>query len=399
MPNFRYLIIGGGMTASAALGGIRKLDPDGSIGLIGDEPHPPYNRPPLSKSLWKGRSIDRIWRKIDSPGIELYLGRKATVLDVEQKRVLDDQGNSYTYEKLLLATGGAPKRLPFGGENINYFRTLDDYKQLRDQASQKQKFLVIGGGFIGSEIAAALAGEKKNAIMVFPERGIGANVYPPDVSDFFTNTFRKKGVEIHAGESIEGLEQRGAQFALQTQSGKTLLADGVVAGLGILPNTELAEAAGLKVENGIVVDEFLRTSQPDIYSAGDVANFYNPLLDKRRRVEHEDNANRMGETAGKNMAASVLEIEPDRYDYLPFFYSDLFEIGYEAIGELNPRYEVITDWEEPYIRGAIYYLDGKRVRGVLLWDVWGEMDAARDLINEPGPISAQDLKGRLTSRI
>jgi 3-phenylpropionate/trans-cinnamate dioxygenase ferredoxin reductase subunit len=399
MPNFRYLIVGGGMTASAALSGIRKLDPDGSIGLISDEPHPPYNRPPLSKGLWKGRPVDRIWRKIDSPGIEVRLGRKVTTLNIQQKRAIDNQRESYGYEKLLLATGGTPKRLPFGGENINYFRTLDDYYKLSEQAKQTQRFLVIGGGFIGTEITAALAGEKKNVMMVFPESGIGANIYPPDVSDFLNNYYREKGVEVYAGESIVSLEQRDTHFVLQTQSGKVLQADGVVAGLGLKPNTELAEAAGIKVDNGIVVDEFLLTSQPDIYAAGDVANFFNPLLGKRRRVEHEDNANRMGETAGKNMAASILKGEPERYDYLPFFYSDLFEIGYEAIGELNPSFEIVTDWEEPYKRGVIYYLDGKRVRGVLLWDVWGEIDAARDLLGKPGPISAQDLKGRLISQI
>ena len=405
MPNYLYLIIGGGMTAAAALSGIRKLDREGSIGLISAEQQPPYDRPPLSKGLWKGRPIDRIWRKIDYPGVDLHLGRKAVTLDAQQKRVTDDQGTTYTYGKLLLATGGAPVRLPFGGDTILYFRTLDDYKQLREQTSQKHRFAVIGGGFIGTEIAAALAGEKKSVAMVFPESGIGARFYPPDVSNFLNDYYREKGVEIYAGESISGLEQRGAQLALQTKplkntgNGKAIVAEVVIAGIGIRPSTALAEAAGLKVENGIVVDEFLRTSQPEIYAAGDVANFFNPLLGKRLRVEHEDNANRMGEMAGRNMVASLLNAEPARYDYLPYFYSDLFELGYEGVGEFNPQYEVIADWEEPYRKGALYYLNEKRVRGVLLWDMWGEMDAARDLISEPGPFDAQDLKGRLISHI
>lgn len=397
MPDYRYLIIGGGMTAAAALSGIRKVDPEGSIGLISAEKHPPYNRPPLSKGLWKGKPLDRIWRKVDGPGVELNLNRTVTTLDAPNKFAIDDQGTRYSYEKLLLATGGTPSRLPFGGENINYFRTLDDYILLQEQAAQKQRFAVIGGGFIGSEIAAALASKKKSVVMVFPESGIGALAFPPAISNFLNDYYRERGVEIQAGELITGLEQYDAQLALRTQSGKTILADAVVAGIGLRPNTELAEAAGLKVKDGIVVDENLRTSQVDIFAAGDNANFYNPLLSKRLRVEHEDNANRMGETAGQNMAASYTNAELIRYDYLPFFYSDLFEIGYEAVGELDSRLEVVIDWEEPYKKGALYYLNGNRVRGVLLWDLWGEMDAARDLISEPGPFNAQNLIGRLTS--
>jgi 3-phenylpropionate/trans-cinnamate dioxygenase ferredoxin reductase component len=399
MLDYLYLIIGGGMTAAAALSSIRKLDSEGTIGLISSEQQPPYDRPPLSKGLWKGRPIERIWRKVDYPGVDLHLGRTVINLDTREKRVTDDRGTTYTYGKLLLATGGAPVRLPFGGDKILYFRTLDDYRQLREQTSHKHRFAVIGGGFIGSEIAAALTIDKQSVAIVFPESGIGARVYPPDVSNFLNDYYRGKGVEVHTGESINGLEQRGAQLALLTNSGKAIVADAVIAGIGIRPSISLAEAAGLKVDNGIVVDEFLRTSQPEIYAAGDVANFFNPLLGKRLRVEHEDNANRMGEMAGRNMVASVTNAEPARYDYLPFFYSDLFELGYEGVGEFNPQYEVIADWVEPYRKGALYYLKEKRVRGVLLWNTWGEMDAARDLIAEPGPFDAQDLIGRLTSRI
>jgi NADPH-dependent 2,4-dienoyl-CoA reductase/sulfur reductase-like enzyme len=148
--------------------------------------------------------------------------------------------------------------------------------------------------------------------------------------------------------------------------------------------------AGLEVDNGIVVDEALRTSHPDIYAAGDVAAFYNPALDQRIRVEHEDNANTMGQVAGRSMAGATVT-----YDHLPFFYSDLFELGYEAVGELNAKLEIIADWQEPYRKGVVYYLQGGRVRGVLLWDIWGQVDAARALIAEAGPFQAENLKGRL----
>jgi len=164
----------------------------------------------------------------------------------------------------------------------------------------------------------------------------------------------------------------------------------VVAGLGIEPNTDLARAASLPVQDGIVVDEACRTSHPDIYAAGDAAAFYSPALGTRIRVEHEDNANTMGRTAGQAMAGDVAS-----YRHLPFFYSDLFELGYEAVGELDARLETFADWKQPYREGVIYYLRHGRVRGVLLWNTWDQVDAARRLIAQPGPLHPEDLKGRL----
>jgi 3-phenylpropionate/trans-cinnamate dioxygenase ferredoxin reductase subunit len=157
MHHYTYLIIGGGMTVAAAVEGIRQADPNGSIGLIGAETHPPYKRPPLSKGLWKGKPLESIWLQSERHGVALHLGRTARSLDPRQKQVTDDQGTVYSYTKLLLATGGTPRHLPFGGDHIIYFRTLDDYQQLRALTEQGQRFAVIGGGFIGSEIAAALA--------------------------------------------------------------------------------------------------------------------------------------------------------------------------------------------------------------------------------------------------
>jgi NAD(P)H-nitrite reductase large subunit len=157
MPNYKYLIVGGGMTADAAVHGIREVDRGGSIGLLTAEGHPPYDRPPLSKKLWKGKPLESIWRHTDDPGVALQLGRTVRHLDPQNKRVTDDQGAVYGYDKLLLATGGTPRRLPFGGEQIIYFRSVDDYERLRRLTAAGQQFAIIGGGFIGSEVAAALA--------------------------------------------------------------------------------------------------------------------------------------------------------------------------------------------------------------------------------------------------
>ena len=380
MDHFTYLIIGAGMTADAAVKGIRELDQEGTIGLIGQEPHPPYARPPLSKKLWQGKPLESIWRGTETLGVNLLLGRRAEALDADLKRVRDDRGDVYRYEKLLIATGGTPRRLPFGGDGVIYFRTLDDYRKLRSLADRGKGCTVIGGGFIGSEIAAALAMNGKRVVMVFPGEGIGAHLFPRDLSLFLNGFYRDKSVEVRPAESVVAVETRGAQLALKLRSVTTsneheILVDGVVAGIGILPNTELALAAGLKAENGIVVDEFLRTSHPDIYAAGDVAAFYSPLLGRRIRVEHEDNANTMGQLAGRIMAG-----ESTPYHHLPFFYSDLFDLGYEAVGDLDARLETVADWKEPYREGVIYYLQGARVRGVLLWNMWNQVEAARQLI-------------------
>ena len=390
MTHFKYLIIGAGMTADAAVRGIRELDPKGSIALIGDDRDPPYDRPPLSKGLWKGKPLDSIWRKTEERAAELFLGRTVRSIEPQKKQVQDDRRVSYTYERLLLATGGTPRKLPFGGENIIYFRTLEDYRRLREMCGQSEHFGVIGGGFIGSEIAAALTMNGKKVTLLFPGEGIGARVYPRELSQYLNDFFREKGVEVLTGENVKDLKKSKGSYLLITDQGHQVPVDGVIAGIGILPNVDLARSAGLKIGNGILVDEMLRTDHPDIFAAGDVAESSQLALGKRLRIEHEDNANMMGKQVGRNMAGAS---EP--YHHLSYFYSDLFELGYEAVGELDPRLETFVDWKEPFKKGVIYYLAEGRVRGVLLWNVWDTVPAARALIAEPGPFKTADLKNRL----
>jgi NADPH-dependent 2,4-dienoyl-CoA reductase/sulfur reductase-like enzyme len=390
MAHYQYMIVGGGMTADSAARGIRKVDPKGPIGMISIESNPPYNRPPLSKKLWQGKPVDSIWRKTESLGVELHLGLKVESIDPGVMSLRDDHGTVYTYDKLLLSTGGTPRQLPFGGDQIIYYRTLGDYQRLRQLTEQGMRFIVIGGGFIGSEIAAALAMNGKEVGMVFPEEGIGARVYPHDLSQYLNHFYRDKDVEVLAGDTVQGFQSRSSQLILKLGSDRELRAEGIVAGIGIQPNVELANQADLRVDNGIIVDEFLQTSHAGIYAAGDVASFYNPALGVRMRVEHEDNANTMGMNAGQNMAG-----DQKPYHHLPFFFSDLFELGYEAVGELNSKLEMVADWQEPYQKGVVYYLKNGRVRGVLLWNVWEQVEAARKLIAEPGPFNAKELKGRL----
>jgi 3-phenylpropionate/trans-cinnamate dioxygenase ferredoxin reductase subunit len=392
MMHYTYLIIGGGMTAAAAIDGIREIDKAGSIGLISAENDKPYGRPPLSKKLWTGKKVVAdIMLPVDNRGAEFHLGRTVETLSLAEKQVTDDRSQVYSYDKLLLATGGTPRQLPFGGDDIIYFRTLETYQRLRDLTEKHDKFAVIGGGFIGSEIAAALAMNGKQVTMIFPEKGISERLFPPDLAAFLNDYYRQHGVEVLAGNTVTGLEGTGTELTVLTGDGRRLAVNGVVAGIGIVPNVTLAKAAGLQVDDGIVVNRSLQTSHPDVYAAGDVANYPDALLGVRRRVEHEDNANAMGKVAGQAMAGADVV-----YNYSPMFYSDMFDLGYEAVGDLDSRLDVVMDWQAKYKEGVVYYLKEKQVRGVLLWNVWGQVEKARQLIAAGDAVAPAALPGYFT---
>lgn len=398
METFDYLIIGGGMTAAAAALGIREVDGAGSIAILGDELHHPYDRPDLSKKLWFGKSEEKIGRKLPANALTLLLGRHVVQIDPLQHQALTAGGDIYSYRKLLLATGGTPRRLPFAPAEVVYFRNLDDYHTLRGWLGQGKRFGVIGGGFIGSEIAAALNANGEKAVMVFPESGIGARLFPADLATFLNDYYRQKGVEVLAGLEIKAIDRNSNGFILVSKEGQEVPVDHIIAGIGIRPNIALAEAAGITIAEpgaggGILVDEHLRTNLPDIYAAGDVASFFDPLLKRWTRVEHEDNAVSMGKAAGAAMAGRE---EP--YTHASFFYSDLFDLGYEAVGELDSRLETYADWVDPYRQGVIYYLKDGLVRGVLLWNTWGQLDAARRLIAAARPLTPAQLKGWLPEK-
>jgi NADPH-dependent 2,4-dienoyl-CoA reductase/sulfur reductase-like enzyme len=383
MTETRYLIVGGGMTGHAAAAALREADPGGAVVLLGAEPERPYARPPLSKGLWLGKPEESVWLP-EVPGLSFLPGRRAVALDTRARAVLDDRGEVHRYDELLLATGGAPRRLPSGGDRIVYLRTLADFRRLRAVAGRR--VAVIGGGFVGSEIAAALAASGKEVTMIFPEAAVGARAYPAELAAFVTRTFVERGVRVLAGATVAAVEPRGDATVVLTGSGERLVADAVVAGLGIRPETGLAEEAGIRCSDGIEVDEWLRTSAPHVYAAGDVARFPSAALGERLRVEHEDAALTQGRLAGRNMAGAN---EP--YLHLPFFYSDLFDLGYEAVGLLDARLETVASWKTPFREGVVYYLDGGRVRGVLLWGIFGQVDAARALIAGRAPVSRDAL--------
>jgi 3-phenylpropionate/trans-cinnamate dioxygenase ferredoxin reductase component len=390
-----YVIIGAGLAADAAVRGIRDVDPDGAITVIGDEADPPYKRPLLSKALWHGKPLEKVWTTTPLAGVDIRLGRHVRWVDLAAHEVVDDRGDAYRYEKLLFATGSRPVRFPIAGDLVAPFRSLVDYQRLRALADHQQRIAVIGGGFIGSELASSLAANGKSVSMIFPADTIGDRLFPRDLGVFLNDYYREKGVTVLNGQRVIAVRQDDEAVVLRLQQVATgaeqeITVDGAVAGIGSTPNVELAQAAGLTIDNGIVVDEFLRTSHQDVFAAGDVAEYWQSSLGVRRRVEHEDNAKSMGRSAGRTMAGHA-----ERYRHLPFFYSDLFEMGYEAVGEVDNRLEIVADWTTPNREGVIYYMHDDRVRGVLLWNVWDQVKTARELIESGVPITGDQLCGRL----
>jgi 3-phenylpropionate/trans-cinnamate dioxygenase ferredoxin reductase subunit len=395
---FKYIIVGGSLTGASAVGGIRERDPGGSILLLGQERHLPYERPPLTKKLWSGRkTVDQIFVHdrgfYERSGVTLVEGARAVDLDPGRRVVTDDQGRAYRYERLLLATGGTPRRLPIPGADLPglfYYRTLDDYLRLRAEALEGRSAVVVGGGFIGSEIAAALTLHKVAVTMVFLDRSLCSRVLPESLGREIERRYRERGIALLAEDKPTAIEEAGGRFRVSTGGGRALEADMVVVGVGIAPATQLAGAAGLSTGDGIVVDQYLRTSNPEVFAAGDNAAFPYPALDRKMRVEHWDNALNQGLWAGRNMAGAN---EP--YTHMPYFFSDLFEFGYEAVGEVDAELETFADWTKENDTGVIYYLRDGRVRGAMMCNVWDKVEAARQLIRRAGRVRVEDLRGAI----
>jgi len=389
--DYPYIIIGGGVAAASAIEGIRSRDAEGAMLVISRENYPPYQRPPLTKDLWFGKSTldqlpvhgDEFYRE---HGVELALRREAVELDPHERAVWDDRGVKHTYGKLLLATGGRPRALEAegaDGEGIHYYRYLEDFLFLRGRLDSFRHALVVGSGFIGLELAAALRHKGKDVTLLYRDEYPLRRVLPRDLGLFVADYYRQQGVETVSGEAVASFDARPGNIVATTHNRNTVNTELALVGVGIDPHTELADAAGLEVGNGIEVDEYARTSDPDIYAAGDVAEFPYLALDLRTRIEHWDHAIQHGRAAGANMAGANRP-----YTALPMFYSDFFDLGWEAVGETDPSRDVEAVWKEPFRQGVLFYLRDDVVRGVLLWNSWGLVDWARGLIQEAKPMTA-----------
>jgi 3-phenylpropionate/trans-cinnamate dioxygenase ferredoxin reductase subunit len=393
-----YVIVGAGLAGVSAAEGIREIDSRGSILLIGSERHLPYDRPPLSKKLWLGKKTvaDIILHDpsyYESAAIDLALEETAVGLDRSAKAVTTDKGHIRRYRKLLLATGGNPRALPIpGGDlaDVCYYRRLDDYQKIRQKAAEGSSAVVIGGGFIGSEMAAALCLNRVRVTMIFPEPRLISRVFPGTLGKSIQDQYREHGIDILSEDAPTAIEKADGKLLTRTRNGKAVVADIVIAGIGIAPNVGLARFSGLVIGDGIEVDSHLSTVDPDVFAAGDNASFPNPILERKTRMEHWDNALNQGKHAGRNMAGASVP-----FTYQPYFFSDLFDFGFEAVGETDSRLETVTDWQKENSTGVIYYLKEKEVRGVMLCNVWDKVDQAREMIRRKEKVIAGELKGKI----
>ena len=400
MQSYEYVIIGGGLAGQRAGDGIRKVDVEGTIALVTAEPHMPYERPPLSKGYLTGKKgLDRVYLKEDDyyaqSAIEVITGTRVTRIDPGARSLTLSDGRVLEYDKLLLATGGRAWRLPIPGNDLPgvfTLRTIEDSDGIREAAQHGKQALVLGGSFIGSEVASSLAQLGLSVTMVFPEGRLLELVVPQELSALLHAKYVANGVRILSGTKPERLEGNGQVERAVLDSDETLDIDLVVMGVGVRLNSELAHDAGLEMgERGaVVVDEMLRTSDPHIYAAGDIAAWPDPTFGKRLRVEHWDVARRQGLRAGRNMAG-----EEKPYTALPYFFSDLFDFSFEVWGDLSA-------WDRTVTRGtlesgsfALYYFAQGKMVGVLAVGRPDEERKPMQALVKARP-ATEDVKARLT---
>ncbi len=394
--NFKYVIVGAGLAGCYAVEGIRTVDSASDILLLGNEQHLPYDRPPLTKKLWFGKKkVEEIFihdqQYFADQGVTVAVNTTVADLDAEDKTLICTDGTSFRYDKLLLATGGLPRRLPIEGSQLDevyYYRYLDDFLHLKSHVYRGVKALVIGGNFIGAEMAAALNINQADVTLLMRGSYPCERVFAPALAAKTYDDYIRRGVMILTGDEPVSIRRRGRNLFTRTKRGREIVSEVIVAGLGIEPETKLARSAGLKVGDGIIVNEFLQTSSLDIYAAGDNAFFPYAALGRSLRVEHWDNAVSQGKAAGMNMAGANAA-----YTHMPYFFSDLFDFGYEAVGLCSSKLETYADWQKENDTGVVYYLENDRVVGAMMCNVWNKVDAARELIRSHEPVAEAQLQG------
>lgn len=384
-----YVIVGASLAGAKAAQSLREAGYDGGLVLVGDERERPYERPPLSKGLLKGdEQREKVF--VHEEGwyaehdVDLRLGTAATGLHRQDRVVELAGGERLGYDKVLLTTGSTPRRLDVGGgdlEGIRYLRRLGQAEALRDTFAGGGSIVVVGGGWIGLEVAAAARHHGVEVVLVEPQPTPLYGVLGREVGEIFAAMHRDHGVDLRTGLGVDAFEgEAGRVTGVRTSDGAVHAAELVLVGVGIRPNTQLAETAGLEVENGIVVDEMLQTSDPAVFAAGDVANAYNPLLGTRLRVEHWANAANQGKAAGLSMAGKG---EP--YAKLPYFFTDQYDLGMEYVGHVAPG-----DYDRVIIRGettgsrlfTAFWLRGHHVLAGMHANDWDAIDPIRALVGE-----------------
>jgi 3-phenylpropionate/trans-cinnamate dioxygenase ferredoxin reductase component len=380
MTDRTLAIVGASVAGAKAAEAARNAGYNGRIVLIGDEAVPPYERPPLSKAVLRGEAAPVSARVhpdgfYDDHDIELVTGRVAG-LDIGARRVELAAGDATPFDAAILATGAEPRRLAVPGaelEGVRYLRSLDDSNRLRDAIRGASRVAVIGAGWIGSEVAASARQMGADVVLIDPSAVPLRRVLGDVVGEAFRHLHADHGVRLRLGVGVRELRGATAVDEVVLTDGGTEAADLVVVGIGVTPRTEVAGAAGLAIDDGIVVDQHLETSVPGIYAAGDVASAWHPHYRRRVRVEHWANALNQGTTAGKNAAAGQ-----EVYDRLPYFFSDQYDLGMEYVGLSDPGDAVVVRGDLDARRFvAFWHRDGvvTAAMNVNVWDVIEDLKA------------------------
>jgi NADPH-dependent 2,4-dienoyl-CoA reductase/sulfur reductase-like enzyme len=382
------VIVGGGLTAAHTASQLRESGYDGDIVLFAAERHLPYERPPLSKGYLLGKDErdsvfvhDAAW--YDDHGVDVRLGTEVDAVDPSGHTVSAD-GSTTPFAKLLLATGSSPRRLAAADESggpVAYLRVLEDTERLKAAFHEGARIAILGAGWIGLEAAAA-AREAGAEVTVVESLDLPLlRVMGPEVAAVFADLHREHGVELRLGAQVSAFQRAGEGISLTVEGGAPLEADLLLVGIGASPNTDLAKSAGLDVDNGVLVDQHLRTSAPDVLAAGDVANAYHPVLDRRIRVEHWDNAIKQGKAAALSMLG-----EDVSYDRLPYFFTDQYDLGMEYVGHADP-----ADVDEVVVRGdtsgdrvfTAYWVKGGTVVAGMHANDWDAIDGIKEQVGKP----------------
>jgi NADPH-dependent 2,4-dienoyl-CoA reductase/sulfur reductase-like enzyme len=381
-----YVIVGASLAGAKAAETLREEGFDGTVVLVGQEAERPYERPPLSKGFLLGKAAkSSIYVHEDNwypaHDVDLLLCHTVTAIDRTDRRVELADGSAIRYDRLLLTTGASPRTLDVPGNDlggVRYLRTAGDSERLGAALAAAGRVIIVGAGWIGLEVAAAAREQGCEVTVVEPESGALLRSIGPELGGVFADLHRAHGVTFRFGESVTELRGSGGRVAAAiTSSGAELPADLVVVGIGAVPNTALAAVAGLEVDNGVLVDAALRTSDPAIYAAGDVANAFNPLLGRRIRVEHWANALNGGPAAARSMLGQEVS-----YDRVPYFYSDQYDLGMETAGLPEPgRYDqVVYRGDREGLEFIAFWLAGGAVIAGMNVNVWDVQDDIQALI-------------------
>ena len=392
-----FIIVGGGLTGAIATQTLREEGFDGRITLLGQEPNAPYERPPLSKDYLQGKADrDSIFVHPEpwyaEHEVDLSLGAAVTSLDPAARTVTTDTGAQLHYDKLLLATGSKPRRLEVPGaelHGVHYLRNVEDSERIKIEFARAERVVIIGAGWIGLETAAAARAAGLDVTLLVSGDMPLQRVLGPEVAPIFDELHRSHGVDLRYRTTATELTGRhGAVTGVILSDGTRIDADMIIVGIGAVARTELAAAAGLKIDNGLVVDEHLRTSDPDIFAAGDIANAYNPRLGRHIRVEHWANARRQGVVAAKAMLGQ------DAVDLRPsYFYTDQYDLGMEYTGDIGPAgYDrVIFRRYAEASQVIVFWLSEQRVQAGMNINVWDVAEDIERLVQSARPIDVDEL--------